>query len=142
MAITFDPITKVIQLDSYNVTSSTLWTAAVNWAVLGDNLKYGAIMSQIGGFEPIALYIYLENGWKIRPLEANGHTILDGNIIAKDGGSIVTNTLGNFNVLVSIQAPLLATAIEVSTGGGLTTAQDARLTATATKQDVMNATQI
>ncbi len=41
MAITFDPVNKIIQLDKFVVSEKELWTAFVNWSVLGDNLKYG-----------------------------------------------------------------------------------------------------
>ena len=123
MAITFDPINKIIQLDRTTVSEQELWTAFVDWSVLSDNLKYGIGMTQLGGFEPIALYIYLELGWKIRPIEADGITTVTGNVLVQGGGSPIVSTVGNWNVLVNMETPVKATAIEVNTGSGLTTAQ-------------------
>ncbi len=111
MAIAFDTVNKIIKLDRFVVSNRDLWTAYVNWAVLSDNIKYGAIMSQLGGNVPIALYIYLENGWKIRPMEANGVTTITGNILTHDGSSPIVSTLGNWNILVNMETPVKATAI-------------------------------
>ena len=118
--ITFDPLTKIIQLDSHSVSEKELWTSFINWSVLSDNLKYGIGMTQLGGFEPIALYIYLELGWKIRPLESDGITTVTGNILVQGGGSPIVPTLGNFNILVNRETPVKAVAIEVNSGSGLT----------------------
>jgi hypothetical protein len=118
MAITFDPITKIIQLDRFNISEIDLWMAYVEWSVLSDNLKYGVGMTQVGGFEPVALYIYLEQGWLIRPQEANGITTITGNVLVKDGGSPIAPTLGSFNILVNMETPVKAVALEVNTGGG------------------------
>ena len=123
MAITFDTDNKVILLDSFTVTASAIWTAWVDWVVVGDNAKYDVAFSQIGGVAPIALYLYLENGWKVRPKEADGVTTISGNLLVQGGGSAIANTLGNWQILVNMQTPISAQAIEVNTGSGVT-AQD------------------
>ena len=120
MAIIFDPIEKVIQLDTFAVSEKELWSAFVDWSVLSDNLKYGAGMTQLGGFEPIALYIYLELGWKIRPKEADGITTISGNVLVQGGGSPIVPTIGNWQTLVNMETPVKATTIEVNTGSGVT----------------------
>jgi hypothetical protein len=117
MAITFDPINKIIQLDRTTISERELWTAFVNWSVLSDNLKYGVGVTQLGGEAPVALYIYLELGWKIRPIEADAITTITGNLITRDGSSIITPTIGNWQSLVNIETPTQAVAIEVQTGG-------------------------
>ena len=117
MAITFDPANKIIQLDSFAISEKQLWAAFVDWSVIGDNLKYGVGMTQLGGFEPIALYIYLELGWKIRPLEQDGITTISGNILVQGGGSPITPTVGNWQTLVNMETPVKAVAIEVNTSG-------------------------
>ena len=114
MAITFDTVNKIIQLDRYSVSVNELWTAYVNWSLLSDNIKYGELMSQIGGTPPIALYIYLELGWKVRPMEANGVTKITGNLLTRDNSSPVASTVGNWNVLVNMEAPVQAVAIATS----------------------------
>ena len=86
MAIAFDPANKIITLDTFNVSASQIWSRWVDWVVLSDNSKYLPAFSQIGGVAPIALYIYLENGWKIRPQEVDGLTTITGNLLVQGGG--------------------------------------------------------
>jgi hypothetical protein len=117
MAITFDPTNKIVQLDSTSVSAATIWSRWVDYAVLSDNSKYGAVMTQLGGVAPVDLYIFMENGWRVRPLEADGVTTITGNLLVTGGGSPIAQTLGNFNVLVNMETPVKASAIEVSTGG-------------------------
>ena len=129
MAITFDPANKIIQLDTFSVSEKKLWTAFVDWSVIGDNLKYGVGMLQVGGVVPIALYIYLELGWKIRPKEADGVTTVTGNVLVSDGSSPVTSTVGSWNILVNMETPVQAVA--VSGDGGSTNCP--------TKEDIADA---
>ncbi len=121
MAITFDATNKIIQLDSFNVSASTIWSRWVDWVVLADNSKYPVAFSQIGGVAPVALYLYLENGWLVRPLEANGVTTITGNLLVQGGGSPIAQTIGSWNVLVNLETPVQAQAINV---GSAVTAQD------------------
>ena len=114
MAITFDPINKIIQLDKFTVSERELWTAFVDWSVIGDNLKYGVGMLQVGGVAPIALYIYLGLGWKIRPVEADGVTTITGNVLTSDSSHPVTSTVGNWNSLVNMETPLQAVGINTN----------------------------
>ena len=129
MAITFDPSNRIVQLDSFTTSSSEIWSRWVDWAALSDNAKYGAVMSQLGGVAPVDLYIYMEGGWLVRPLEANGITKITGNVLVADGSSPIAATLGNWQVLVQMETPVKASAIEVNTGSGVT-AQD--------KTDIVN----
>ena len=117
MAITFDPTNKIVQLDSTSVSAATIWSRWVDYVVLSDNSKYGEVMTQLGGVAPVDLYIFMENGWRVRPLEADGVTTITGNLLVTGGGSPIAQTLGNFNVLVNMETPVKASAIEVSTGG-------------------------
>lgn len=121
MAIVFDATNKVIKLDSYSTSASILWSAWVDWYLTGDNSKYPIAFSQIGGVAPVALYLYLENGWRIRPKEANGTTTVSGNLLVQGGGSPIVSTLGNYNVLVNMETPIAAQAILVDGGSGTST---------------------
>lgn len=127
MAITFDPIAKVIQLDTYTVSERQIWTAFVDWSVEGDNLKYGVGMTQLGGEAPVALYIFLAEGWRVRPLSQAGITTITGNLLTTDNDSPIQQAVGA--VQVNLETPVQAVAIEVggSTSGGLTAAQSAKL---------------
>ena len=117
MAITFDPATKIIQLDAFTVSERQLWTAFVNWSVLSDNLKYGVGMTQIGGEVPIALYIYL-TGWRVRPVESDGVTTIEGNLLTTNGGSPIASTVGSWQVQVNMETPVKAVLTEGGGGGG------------------------
>ena len=118
MAITFDPTNKIVQLDSTSVSAATIWSRWVDYVVLSDNSKYGAVMTQLGGVAPVDLYIFMENGWRVRPLEADGVTTITGNLLVTGGGSPIAQTLGNFNVLVNMETPVKASAIVVSGEAG------------------------
>lgn len=116
MAITFDPANKVIMLDVFNASASTIWSRWVDWLVLSDNIKYPPAFSQVGGVAPIALYLILENGWRVRPQEASGITTITGNLLTAESDSPITQTLGTFNVQVNLETPIAAQAILVNTG--------------------------
>ncbi len=129
MAITFDTSNKVIILDSFNVSVSEIWSRWIDWVALSDNSKYLPALSQLGGVAPVALYIYLENGWKVRPQEASGLTTVTGNLLVQGGGNPFVPVLGSFSSQVFLESPLAAQAIEVNSGSGLDVGQDEKLTA-------------
>jgi len=95
----------------------------VDWVATSDNAKYLPAFSQLGGVAPVALYITLENGWKVRPMEAAGQTTVTGNLLVAGGGSPFVATVGTFASQVVLESPLSAQAIKVNTGSGVT-AQD------------------
>jgi len=91
--------------------------------VTSDNSKFPFAFIQIGGNDinpsqgtSIPIYLFLINGWKIRPQESN-HTlnVSSGVLIAEGGGDPFLNTLGQFVVRVNYQQPVQA--ITVATGG-------------------------
>ena len=118
MAITIDPANKIIQLDSFLVSVNQIWTAFSDWSVLNDNLKYAVGLTQLGGDPPVALYIFLELGWRVRPQEVDGITTITGNLLVREGGSPIAPTLGDFQVLVNLETPVQA--VGISTGGNST----------------------
>ena len=124
MAIQFYPTERIIQLDSFNVSGREIWSAMVDWSVLGDNLKYGVGMTQIGGVAPVALYLTLQRGWRIRPKEADGVTVLSGYVRTAEGTTPMTPTLGRWHRETNIQTPVQAILPE---GAGLTDAQELKL---------------
>lgn len=124
MAIQFYPTERIIQLDSFNVSGRDIWTAMVDWSVLGDNLKYGVGMTQIGGVAPVPLYLKLQRGWRIRPKEADGVTVLSGYVDTAEGTTPMTETLGRWHRQTNIEAPVQAVLVE---SAGLTQAQEAKL---------------
>lgn len=120
MAITFDPSTNRIVLDSASVTASELWSRWADWVATSDNAKYLPAFSQVGGDDLgggllIPPYMFLLNGWRVRPMEANHALVITGNLFVAGGGSPLVNTLGSFNVIAQFTVPVQAQGI--STGG-------------------------
>lgn len=123
MAITFDPSAKRIILDSASVTAEQIWSRWCDWAASGDNSKYGAVLSHVGGNELgggllIPNYIFLNDGWRVRPMEANHSLVITGNLFVTGGGVPVVNTLGSYNVAVNYTVPVQAQGISTSGSSG------------------------
>lgn len=120
MAITFDSAAKRVVLDSTSVTAAELWSRWIDWTALSDNSKYLPAMKQVGGDELggglyIPPYIFLLNGWRVRPMESNHTLTILGNLFVEGGGIPVVSTLGNYNVSAQFTVPVQAQGI--STGG-------------------------
>lgn len=123
MPIVFDPATKRIVLDSASVTAAELWSRWADWVALSDNAKYLPAFRQAGGDDlggglSIPAYMFLLNGWRVRPMEANHALIITGNLFVDGGGVPVVSTLGAFQVNVNYTVPVQAQGI--ATGGGPT----------------------
>jgi hypothetical protein len=144
--IVFDPAAKRIVLDSTSVTASELWSRWADWVVLSDNAKYLPAFRQAGGDDlsaglSIPAYMFLLNGWRVRPQELSHNLIITGNLFVDGGGVPVVQTLGNFNVSVQYTVPVQAQGINTGGGSAPTAAQVAdeimaRLTATAIPVDM------
>lgn len=118
MAITFDPNTNRIILDSANVTAAAIWIAWIDWVVLSDNSKYLPALKQVGGDSLgsgllIPPYMFLLNGWRVRPMESSHTLIITGNLFVDGGGTPIVPTLGTFNVSAQYTVPVQAQAILV-----------------------------
>lgn len=127
MAISFDPIAKRIILDSTSVTASQIWVAWVDWVVLSDNSKYLPALKQVGGDQLgsgllIPPYIFLLNGWRVQPMEADHDLVITGNLFVEGGGVPAVRTVGRYQVNVNYTVPVQAQAI--STAGSSLTAAD------------------
>lgn len=125
MALTFDSTAKRIVLDSTNVTAQAIYSAWVDWVATSDNAKYLPAFRSVGGDDlgsglSIPPYYFLQNGWYIRPMEANQTLTITGNLFVDGGGDPVVATLGVFNVLTKLVVPVQAQGI--STGGGASAA--------------------
>lgn len=144
--MTFDGSNKRIILNSTSVTASEIWSRYMDWlGADSNNAKWGLAMTQIGGDDLggglyVPIYVFLQNGWRVRPMEANHQLMIVGNLFVAEGGSPLVNTLGNYNVIAQYTVPVQAQAMATSGGtGGLTSEQAAQLMKTATKSDVINA---
>ena len=132
--MTFDGLNKRIILDSTSVTASEIWSRYMDWlAVDSQNAKWGLAMTQVGGDELgsglyIPIYIFLQNGWRVRPMESSHQLMITGNLFVAEGGSPLVNTLGNYNVIAQYTVPVQAQAMATSGGsGGLTSEQAGQL---------------
>ena len=128
MPITFDPATKRVILDSASVTATELYSRSADWLALSDNAKYGAVFRQVGGDDlgsglSIPPYFFLQNTWRIRPMEANHNLTITGNLFVDGGGVPVVSTLGTFQVNVNYTVPVQAQGINTSGSTGPTAAE-------------------
>ena len=128
MAITLDPATKRIILDSASVTAKDIFRAWADWMLLSDNSKYLPAFSATGGDDLgggllIPPYYFLENGWRVRPMEANQNLTITGNLFVQGGGVPVVSTLGTFQVNVNYTVPVQAQGISTSGSTGPTAAE-------------------
>ena len=104
---TFDGINKLIVVDN-GVTSfdvATLYSEWKRWAVAVDNIKYEEAFADSVGGNPLGSglelgsYYFLQNGWLIRPQEANHTLLITGNLFPiPDSAALFTGTLGGFQV--------------------------------------------
>lgn len=124
MAILFDGPNKLITLDTgvVSLTIQQLWSDWVRWHATSDNGKYLPAMRLLGGdtidavaSTTVPFYVYLQNGWRIRPQEAD-HTlsVSGGILLVEEGGDPFVDTLGGFTVRILYQQPLEAINVGVS----------------------------
>lgn len=130
MAATFDGASKRIILDSTSITTSELWSAYVDWLDAdSDNHKWGAALSQTGGDDLggglyIPVYIFLLNGWRVRPMESNHTLTITGNLFVDGGGATpLVATLGSYRVIAQFTVPVQAQAYDAGGGSAPTAAQ-------------------
>lgn len=130
----FDGANKRVILDSTSVTASEIWSRYIDWlADDNQNARWGLAMTQVGGDELgsglyIPIYIFLQNGWRVRPMESSHQLTITGNLFVAEGGSPLVNTLGNYNVIAQYTVPVQAQAMATSGGtGGLTNEQATQL---------------
>ena len=129
MGYIFNGTNKIITLTTGTTTVSVrdIYSRFVDWYLTDDNSKYLPAFKTVGGddIDPtqgtkIPIYSFLENGWRIRPQEAN-HTLVinDGILLVNGGGDPFLNTLGAYTVRINYQQPVQA--ISFSTNGASST---------------------
>jgi hypothetical protein len=117
--ITFNITTKRIELDVTSITCESIWKAWEDWSILSDNIKYGEIIKHTGGDSLgagiyIPHYFFLQDDWRIKPMESNHNLYIIGNISAPNNESPIVPTTGNFNVLCQFTVPVQAQTINLS----------------------------
>lgn len=128
MGITFDTTRRHIVLDSTSTTAAQIWSRWVDWHA--GNRQWATALTQQGGalvnptlgiYTPI--YFFLENGWRVRPMEANHNLTITGNLFVSGGGVPVVSTLGTFQVNVNYTVPVQAQGISTSGSAAPTAAE-------------------
>ena len=122
MPVTFNGVSKLIIADTgtTELTTIEIYSAWKEWVLLSDNSKYEQAFTGLGGDPlPGARYLgttlFLENGWKIRPQEADHVLTISGNLYSRDGTSAFVSTLGSYNVLINLSTSNIVDT--VATGG-------------------------
>jgi hypothetical protein len=135
VAFIFDGEAKTITLTSgtTNVSLVDLYSKWKEWVRTSNNSKYFQAFSTVGG-DPIdivagtrvPLYLFLLNGWKIRPQAAN-HTLSVslGILLVLGGGDPFLDPIGAFSVKILYQQPVQAIGYTISGGGGSSPEQNA-----------------
>ena len=123
MPITIDPANKRLILDSTSVTAQAIYVAWADWMLLSDNIKYPPAFGSAGGDDlgsglSIPPYYFLENDWRVRPLEGNQNLTITGNLFVRGGGVPAVSTLGVFQVNVNYTVPVQAQGISTSGSSG------------------------
>jgi hypothetical protein len=150
--VTFDGVNKLIICDNgtTELNVKDVYSMWKRWMQEDDNSKYLIALSVVGG-EPtvgsniITPYFFLQNGWKIRPQEANHNLKIDGILIDPDGDPFV-DTIGTFRVGIQSIVPIYTESVLMETGiSGLTPEESnqlANIDKLATKADVINASML
>ena len=118
----FNGPNKLVILSATTLDLQVLWSAWKEWLLAG-NVQYALAFDTVGG-EPIdptagtlvPLYLFVLNGWKIRPMESD-HTlsVTNGVLVVSGGGDPFASTLGDYTVRIRYQQPVQA--IGYSTSG-------------------------
>lgn len=151
MGYSFDGGSKVISLTTGTVEVSIrdLWSRWVDWLLTSDNSKYLVAMEQVGGNDIdvsagtyIPIYVFLKNGWKLKPQEAN-HTLVvnDGVLIVDGGGDPFINTVGTYTIRINYSQPVQAITVSTGGGSGLTLGQIEGSTIIAKEATVLSSAQ-
>lgn len=121
----FDGEHKIISLEEEQINVSDIWSGWVDWYSNTINTRYLPALKQVGGESIgggiiVPKYIFLLNGWKIRPMEKNHVLNIVGNISTDDLSLPITNTIGNFSVIVQYTVPVSAQGYETKSSAQFT----------------------
>ena len=114
MAFTFNGAAKTITHSGGTLSVAEMWSRYVDWLAIGDNSKYGDLLTTVGRDEDdIPLYVFLELGVTIVVTNNSIPTVVtDGVLKTRSGG----DPFGGAVVNTRYQAPGIA--IGYSTSGG------------------------
>lgn len=142
---TFDGPNKRITLSTGTVqfSSSEIYSRWKDWCQEdSDRLKYDPAFANsvggdsLGGGVLVGAYYFLQNGWVIRPQEADHQLVVSGNLFPiPDTAAMFTNTVGDYQVVVGMRTSSLTQSIIQSAASSTTAIADA-----VWNKDISNAT--
>ncbi len=124
MGVQFDGPNKLIICTpgTVRIDVADVYSRWKEWVAASDNLKYLEAFSVIGG-DPLpggqfaGSTFFLENGWKIRPQEADHLLEVYGNLYSRSGGDPFVSTIGSYSVRIAMRTSnLVQVAGAVSPG--------------------------
>ena len=111
MAYSFDGINKRITLSAGTVSFSLvdLHSRWKEWVATG-NAQFAVAFKTVGGDIPaIPLYLFLLNGWRIVPQQADHTlTVADGILEVDGGGDPFVDPAGSYKIRINRQTPGIA----------------------------------
>lgn len=134
---TFDGANGLIILPSgvTQISLSDLYSRWVEWLLTDDNSKYLFAFRTIGG-DPLpggltfgtGIFLQNQNGWRIRPQEADHELIITGNLYPEDSLlPMFVPTLGEYTVSIYVERSAQTQVILQNTGSALTQDEHNRL---------------
>lgn len=120
MAIAFDGAERLITLSATTTLDvKDLYSRWKDWVKATDNAKNAPAFESVGGNivdagagTSIPAYIYITNGWTIRPQESD-HTlaVTNGILLREGGGDPFEDTVGAYTVRINYQQPVQALGV-------------------------------
>lgn len=122
--VTFDPITKIIQIDEAPVDGVVEIDVKIDlysdgkedWVSTPSLTMISFPIRNVGGDplpgdKALGATFFLDNAWKIRPYEGDHRLLVNGNLYSEDGTSPFTQVVGSYNVMVEIIVSSLVDSI-------------------------------
>jgi len=125
VAYSFDGPNSLIILSSTSTLDlRDMWSRYTEWLAISDNSKYLPALTTVGGDDidadagtRIPIYLFLQNGWRVRPMESN-HTlsVVNGILLVSGGGDPFIDTLGSYRVGIRYSQPVQAISFDTGIG--------------------------
>lgn len=136
---TFDGAERLITMSGtpYEIDVKDMYSRWKEWVKATDDAKSAEAFLSVGG-QPISIgagtvipaYIYLANGWKVRPQEVD-HTlnVVNGVLLTDDDTDPFVDTLGAYTVRINYQQPVqsISTSLTQEIEAGFTEKDAMRL---------------
>ena len=133
-SFTFDGVNKIIscELGTVSFSATEVYSRWKSWVQEDpERAKYEPAFNNslggesLGGGVLVGSYVFLQNGWKIRPQEQNHQLIISGNLFPiPDTAALFTNTIGSYKAVIGMRTSSLTQQVISSSGGSSVSASD------------------